>query len=144
MSKNTNLYNDLYKNVRMATYGIDCIIDAIENKKLKDVISKQNKVYLDYTKELENMSKELDVEVVDLNPLLKASSFTSIKMKTLMNNEKNHLCEMLIQGTTMGITTILIAIVENKDADIRLKEIANNIRKSQENFVDSLKDIILL
>ncbi|MBQ9792046.1 MAG: hypothetical protein IJW28_05675 [Clostridia bacterium] len=144
MSKNTNLYNDLYKNVRMATYGIDCIIDAIENKKLKDVISKQNKVYLDYTKELENMSKELDVEVVDLNPLLKASSFTSIKMKTLMNNEKNHLCEMLIQGTTMGITTILIAIAENKDADIRLKEIANNIRKSQENFVDSLKDIILL
>jgi hypothetical protein len=65
-------------------------------------------------------------------------------MKTIMNNEKNHLCEMLIQGTTMGITTIIIAISENKDADDDLKEIANDIRKSQENFVDSLKDIILL
>ena len=42
MNNNTNLYNDLYKNVRMATYGIDCIIDAIEYKKLKNVILKQN------------------------------------------------------------------------------------------------------
>ena len=144
MNKNTNLYNDLYKNVRMATNGIDCIIDAIEHKKLKDLILKQNKIYLDYTKKLEKLAKALKVEVVDLNPFLKASSFTSIKMKTIMNNEKNHLCEMLIQGTTMGITTIIIAISENKDADDYLKEIANDIRKSQENFVDSLKDIILL
>lgn len=144
MSNNTNLYNDLYKNVRMATYGIDCIIDAIEHKKLKTLIEKQNTIYLDYTKKLEDMSNELEVEVVDLNPFLKASSFTSIKMKTMLNNDKNNLSQMLIQGTTMGIVTILIAINENKDADIRLKEIANNIRKSQENFVDSLKDIILM
>ena len=144
MNKNTNLYNDLYKNVRMATYGIDCIIDAIEYKKLKDLILKQNKIYLDYTNKLEKLAKELNVEIMDINPFLKASSFTSIKMKTLINNEKNHLCDMLIQGTTMGITTIIVAISENKDADDRLKELANNIRKSQENFVDSLKDIILL
>ena len=144
MNDNQHLFNDLYKNVRMATYGIDCIMDAIDNKHLTNLIKKQNDKYLEYTTTLENISKDLNLEILDINPFLKASSFTSIKMKTMLNAKTTHLCDMLIQGTTMGITTTLISLVDNPNADSILVDVANSIRDSEEAFIESLKDIILL
>ena len=134
------LIDEAYKNVRMGSYAIDCIMPAVEeNKKLTDLLKKQNESYLKSVTQLEELSYELSHEIVDINPMLKGSSFASIKMKTMFNKESPHLAEMLIQGTTMGITQLIKSHGENPSFNDTLDKIVKDIIKYEEKFVDSLK-----
>lgn len=145
MNNNSNtseLLDRAYENVRMASFAIDCIMEKIENEKLAELIRKQNKFYLKAVTEIEEISKEVKHTLKDINPMAKGMSFMSIKTKTLMNNDSPKLAEMLIQGTTMGITDTLKAKDEFKTDNQKLKNIVNRIISHEEEFVDSLKTFL--
>lgn len=146
MENQTNIENELanrvYENVRMASYAIDCIIEKIENKNLAELLRKQNRFYLDMVEKIEAFAKNASFELKDINPMLKGMSYLSIKTKTLMNNDSPKLAEMLIQGTTMGVTDTLKALDEFKSNNEELTTIAKNIVSHEEEFVDSLKTFL--
>ena len=139
---NTKLLDEAYKNVRMASFAIDCIIDKIEDQSLEDLLRKQNDCYLNYVEKLEKLSEELKHKPKDINFMLKGMSFASIKTKSMMNDETPHLAEMLVQGTTMGITDTLKAKSEYPSDNHELKKIVDEIVKCEEKFVNSLKDFL--
>jgi len=137
--KTTKLLDEAYKNVRMGSYAIDCIMPEIKDEKLEDLMRKQNKCYLESVTEIENLSKELKHELADINPMLKGMSFTSIKMKTAFDKESSHLAQMLIEGTTMGITEMIKCNHETETNNDTLQKIIKDIIRYEEEFVDSLK-----
>lgn len=139
---NTNLLDEAYKNVRMASFAIDCIIDKIQDQSLEDLLRKQNDCYLNYVEKLESLSENLKHKPKDINFMLKGMSFASIKTKSMMNNETSHLAEMLVQGTTMGITDTLKAKSEYPSENHELNKIVDEIVKCEEKFVNSLKDFL--
>lgn len=136
------LLNEAYKNVRMASFAIDCLIDKIENKSLESLLRKQNKFYLKTVTEIEVLSQKMQFELKDINIFLKGSSFVSIKMKTLMNNDSPKFAEMLVQGTTMGITDTLKAKSEFESNNEDVINIVDEIVSHEEEFVDSLKQYL--
>ena len=138
----TKLLDEGYKNVRMASFAIDCIIDKIEDQSLEDLLRKQNDCYLNYVEQLEKLSEELKHKPKDINIMLKGMSFASIKTKSMMNDETPHLAEMLVQGTTMGITDTLKAKSEYPTDNKELIKIIDEIVKCEEKFVNSLKDFL--
>lgn len=146
MEQNSNNINELldkcYENVRMASYAIDCLMEKIHNPKLAELLRKQNKFYLDSVSSIENLAREIGHELKDINPLLKGTSFVSIKMKTLMNNDTPKFAEMLIQGTTMGITDTIKAKNDYPTNNEKLSSIVDRIIKHEEEFVDSLKTFL--
>ena len=139
---NIELLDEAYKNVRMASFAIDCIIDKIENKSLEDLLRKQNDCYLNYVEKIEKLSEELKHKPKDINIMLKGMSFASIKTKSMMNNETPHLAEMLVQGTTMGITDTLKAKSEFPSNNQKLNSIVDEIVNCEEKFVQSLKNFL--
>jgi uncharacterized protein YsxB (DUF464 family) len=139
---NVKLLNDAYKNVRMGSYAIDCIIEKIENKGLDSLIRKQNEFYLNLTNKLDEYARKNAYQPKDVNTMLKTSSFISINLKTLMNKDTSHIAQMLIEGTTMGITTLIKERKENPNADLELIQLSSEIISNQEMFVESLKDFL--
>ncbi len=139
---NIELLDEAYKNVRMASFAIDCIIDKIEEKSLEDLLRKQNDCYLNYVEKIEKLSEELKHKPKDINIMLKGISFASIKTKSMMNNETPHLAEMLVQGTTMGITDTLKAKSEFPSNNQKLNSIVDEIVNCEEKFVESLKNFL--
>lgn len=135
----TKLIDEAYKNMRMGSFAIDAIITKIEDKELENLLRKQNKFYLDTTKKLEKISKDFKHEPVDINIFLKGSSFASIKLKTMMNNETPKIASMLIEGTTMGITEMIKAQNEYPADNQEIIKITNDIVSNEEEFVESLK-----
>lgn len=136
------LIDEAYKNMRMGSFAIDAIITKIEDKDLENLLRKQNKFYLDTTKKLEKLSNDYKHEPVDINIFLKGSSFASIKLKTMMNNETPKLASMLIEGTTMGITEMIKAQNEYQIDNDDIKKITNDIVSNEEQFVESLKKFL--
>ena len=135
----TKLIDEAYKNVRMASFAIDCLIEKIENKSLEDLLRKQNQYYLESTKSIEAFSKSIKHKIIDINPFLKGMSFTSIKVKTLINNESSHHAQMLVEGTTMGITQLIKAKSDYPAKNNKLTGIVQKIIEYEEAFVESLK-----
>ncbi len=135
----TKLIDEAYKNVRMASFAIDSIIEAIENKDLENLLRKQNRFYLETTKKIEKISQEFKHKPVDINIFLKGSSFASIKLKTMMNNETSKLASMLIEGTTMGITEMIKAQSDYPSKNDDIFQITDEIVSNEEEFVESLK-----
>ncbi|MBQ3048166.1 MAG: hypothetical protein IJD48_04040 [Clostridia bacterium] len=142
MENTKKLIDEVYKNVRMASYAIDCLIEKIENRELEELLRKQNKFYLDMVERIQVLSNGIDYEPKDISMMLKGMSFTSIKMKTMMNNDTPKFAEMLVQGTTMGITDTLKAKGEYKTDNSELKQIVDEVIHSEEEFVDSLKTFL--
>ena len=146
MEEQKNITNELanrvYENVRMASYAIDCIIEKIENKKLAELLRKQNKYYLSMVEKIEKFASSMDFKLKDINPILKGMSYISIKTKTIMNNDSPKLAEMLIQGTTMGVTDTLKAMTEFKSRNEKLKAMAEDIVSHEEKFIESLKTFL--
>ena len=136
------LADRLYENVRMASFAIDCLIEKIENQNLAELLRKQNKFYLSVVTELEDFVRAQNFEMKDISGILKGMSYLSIKMKTLMNNDSPKFAEMLIQGTTMGITDTMKAQSEFETSNEELNQIANRLVSHEEEFVDSLKTFL--
>lgn len=139
---NIKLLDEAYKNVRMASYAIDCLIDKIENKELEDLLRKQNRFYLDTVTRLEGISQRMEHEPKDISIMLKGMSYLSINMKTMANNDTPKFAEMLVQGTTMGITDTIKAKDEYPTDDGELAEVVDEIISHEEEFVDSLKTFL--
>ena len=140
---NSELLNAVFKNVTMATHAIDSIRDKITNKKLLKLVEKQNEIYEKLTADCKTLASEISQEINAINPFLKMSSSVSINMKTMMNDETNHIAEMLIQGTTMGITDIIKSLGDFSTANKEIKNVAITLQHSEEEFVDSLKTFLV-
>ena len=138
----TNLLDEAYKNVRMASFAIDSVITKIENPDLENLLRKQNEFYLKTTKKIEKISEEFKHKPADINIFLKGSSFAAIKVKTMLNNDTTKLATMLIDGTTMGITEMIKAQSEYPCNVDSVKKITNSIVNAEEDFVESLKDFL--
>lgn len=137
-----NLINKAYENARMATYAIDCLIERIDSPELEDLVRKQNEFYLQCVKEINNLAKSKDIELEDVSLMEKGMSYISIKMKTMNDNDASKISEMLVQGTTMGITDMIKSKRDYEVENEELLNIVDRIISHEEEFVDSLKTFL--
>ncbi len=137
-----NLFDKAYENVRMGSYAIDCIMERIKNDDLAELIRKQNKFYLDTVLKIEELARKEGYKLKDISMMLKGMSYLSIKTKTAFNNETAYLAELLVRGTTMGITDMIKSKNENPCENAELLVIVERIISHEEEFVDSLKTFL--
>ena len=140
---NKNVLNTIYQTADMGVHAIDKIFDAIKDDRLIVLILKQKDKYEEVSNKCQKMATKYGYNIDTLSGMAKMGSTISIKMKSAFNNTMPHLCEMLIQGTTMGITTLLKCVGENTTTDEKTRQLAQDLQTAMEEFVDSLKTLIV-
>jgi len=136
---NEKLINEIYQNVRMAIWAIDCINEYIKNEKFSNLVKKQDIIYQRIETKCEEIANKLNIELKDINPMLKGMSWMKIKLDNIINDDDDKIAEKLIQGTTMGVTQIITAVDSHKEGDKEIVDLGNNLRKIEEEFIESLK-----
>ncbi len=136
---NEKAINDVYKNAHIALQSISDILPSVEDEGLKAELKEQ---YEGYEKVIGNISTfmaEQNITPKDINPLKKAMLWSSIKMKTMFDNSKNQIAEMMINGTVMGITelTAMKNESENLCEDVLQKVI--ELLELEESYNERLK-----
>ena len=76
--------------------------------------------------EISTYMAEKGVEPKDVNFFKKAMMYGSIKMKTVMNNSRNQIADMMIKGTVMGISELTAMKNENTNLD---QDVLNFVEK---------------
>ena len=136
---NQKALNDIYKNAHIALQSISDLLPAVEDDDIKNELQEEYEGYEKVIGKLSTFMAEHNVEPKDVNPLKKAMLWSSIKMKTLFNNSRNQVAEMMINGTVMGINELTAMKNEGANVDEGVLELLNELLSLEEQYEQNLK-----
>lgn len=131
--------NDVYKNAHIALQSISDILPSVEDEELRKELKEQYEGYERVMGKISSYMVENGLEKKDINPLKKAMLWSSIKMKTLMNNSRNQIAEMMINGTVMGINELTAMKNEEENFPEEIKNILLELLVLEESYEQKLK-----
>ena len=137
--KNTNLINALYQNTDMGISSIRKLYPKIKNESLKNEMKEQLSNYNQQKKKYINLMKTNKIHVEKISPFIKIMTSTGIAMNCAKDSSSEHIAEMLIQGTNMGIIKINQAMNRTSQANSRFIDEAQMILKKEQRYIDNLK-----
>ncbi len=142
-----NQYNqkaivDAYKNAHIALQSISDLIPSVDDKSIKDELKEEYEGYEKIICKMSAFMKEQKIERQDINVFKKAMLWGSIKMKTLFNNSKNQVAEMMINGTVMGINELNAMKNESENLQEDVKELILELLKLEEDYQKKLKKFL--
>ncbi len=136
---NEKAINDTYKNAHIALQSISDLIPSVDNKEIKKELKEEYEGYEKLIGEISSYMAKNDIEPKDINPLKKAMLWSSIKMKTLFNNSKNQVAEMMINGSVMGINELTAMKNEGENLDEEVLGYVEKLLSLEENYTERLK-----
>ena len=136
---NQKAINDIYKNAHIALQSISDLIPSVEHDDLKNELIEQYEGYEKVIGKASTFMAENDIEAKDVNPMKKAMLWSSIKIKTLFNNSKNQVAEMMINGTVMGINELTAMKNESSNLNDEILSILDELLSLEEEYEQRLK-----
>jgi hypothetical protein len=145
MDENIELLTHIYETAEMGSYTITTLINKIKNKenKIKFMLEKEIKEYEKYIKLTEKLITKKGATPKKTSFMAKMGSNIGIMKETMMDNSDAALAQMLIEGITMGVTTVGAKMSSyKKNADRKILRLAANFVEFQEEEIEKLKAYI--
>ena len=136
---NKKAITDVYKNAHLALQSISDLLPAVEDEDVKVELKEEYEGYEKIIGEVSSFMAQNGIEPKDVNPFKKAMLWSSIKMKTLFDNSRNQVAEMMINGTVMGINELTAMKNESENLEPKILELLEKLLKLEENSEQRLK-----
>lgn len=136
---NGKAINDVYKNAHIALQSISDVMPSVDCDDLKKELRDEYEGYEKIIGEISTYMSEQKVEPKDIGAFKKAMMWSSIKMKTLMDDSRNKIADMMIKGTVMGINELKAMENEKENYDEKVAEFISALLKLEEGYVEKLK-----
>ena len=103
---NSETLSEIYRNAQLALQSISNILPEIEDGAIKEEIRRQHEEYEKICSSAALLARANGQELKEPGAIKKAMMWSSIKMSTMSDNSTQHIADMMIQGTVMGITSL--------------------------------------
>ena len=140
MLNESEIINFIRQNVQMGIDGIKIVIDDVKSKEFYDELKSELREYDEIFNEAEELADRAGYEKVDINAAVKIASHLSGRLRTI-NGGDSKIAESMIQGSTMGVTKLIMHINEFNGDDDVLK-IAERLLKFLEGNIENLKQFL--
>lgn len=142
MDQNAELLNYIHQNAQMGVVTTGQLKEIADDKKFLDLINRQNEEYKNLNREAEHLINKHNYQEKDLNSMAKISVHMNISMKTLTNKSPEHIAEMMIQGSTMGVIEAKKNIKKYQNADPKAVNLAEKLLHTEESNIEHLKSFL--
>lgn len=139
---NDKATQDVYKNAHIALQSISDLMASVEDEELKNELKDEYEGYEKIIGEISTFMAEQGIQPQDVNFFKKAMLWSSIKMKTLFDNSKNQIAEMMINGTVMGINELTAMQNEKVNLSPEVEKIVENLLRFEEECEKRLKKFL--
>lgn len=137
--KQPELENALYRNAAMGSSAIRQVLPKVNDGALKKELSKQLNEYHNTASAVAG-SMRSDSNSPQRLPLMKrAMTKAGIAFELARDNSTEHIAEMMIQGTNMGIIDINKALNGTKNLSPQAAKQAKEMLSKEQQYLDSLK-----
>ncbi len=103
---NSETLSEIYRNAQLALQSISDILPEVEDEGIRNEILRQHEEYEKICSSAALLARTNGQELKEPGPIKKAMMWSSIKMSTMSDNSAQHIADMMIQGTVMGITSL--------------------------------------
>ncbi len=139
---NKKAINDTYKNAHIAMQSIADLLPAVDDSDIRDELQEQYDGYDKIICEISAFLAENNLPAKDINPMKKAMLWGSIKMKTMVNNSRNQVADMMINGTVMGINELTAMMNEEQNLNEEIKGFVSRLLELEEDYQQRLKKFL--
>lgn len=143
MDANNEMLNYIHQNAEMGQNTITKLIDIVEDGKFKSALQSQFNEYKQIFDETEKIVNKYGKTTKDINTLQKMEAYMMISMKTMNDKSPDHISEMLMQGSIMGIIQIIRRLKRYKnEVDSDVYNLGEKLLKTEQNNIEQLKEFI--
>lgn len=140
MLNESEIINFIRQNVQMGIDGIKIVIDDVKSKEFYEELKSELREYNEIFNDAEELADRAGYQKVDINAAVKIASHLSGRLRTI-NGGDSKIAESMIQGSTMGVTKLIMHINEfNGDQDVL--KIAERLLKFLEGNIENLKQFL--
>ena len=124
--------------------GSDSMVNIMPNtndREFKSLMTAQLDGYEKFASQARERLLEIGGEPKEENVMTKMWASIGMKMNTAMDSTVSHLAEMIIEGSTMGMTDTIKILrdYENTDVPENALKLCNDIIKFEEKNIDIMK-----
>ena len=141
VKRTADLLSEIYKNVKMAEESIIAIMPKVKSEELKSDLTVQLSVYEAFASRATKLLAEQGVKPEDESLMAKMGAKWGIMMNTMKDSTDEHLVQMMIEGTTMGVGEMLrwIRASENTGVSEASLRLARDVCAFEEKTVEDMK-----
>lgn len=144
VKKTSDLLEEVYKNVRMASESILDLMPKVRSEKFRSDLTVQLSVYEKFASRAAKLISSEGGTPDDGSTWAKMGAKWGIMMNTMKDATTEHLVQMMIEGTTMGVGELLrwIREAENKRVSEEALSLAREVCAFEEKTVEELKSYL--
>ena len=141
MTASSEILAKLYKNEKMGADSIEKLITKTSDGDFKEKLQAQKNGYDEYASKVKALLCKNGEMAKEEAPMTKFWASVGIAMNTMIDASSSHLAEMVIEGSTMGITDTTKVINEyESDPECReAVELARKIVKFEQDNIEIMK-----
>lgn len=136
------ILQEIQRNTEMGMTAIDTILDKIGDDEFSLQLSRQSLRYSEIHNKALDQILENEGEVYHGNQITDLMLKGSIHANTVLNVSREHLAEMMIQGSNRGITSMWKAMKHNQLASDEAVELARELVDFEEKNIERLKEYL--
>lgn len=139
MSGNTELLNFVYQNSQMGIESLSQLIELSDDEEFKACMEKQLEKYREFNKEARRILEEHGHNEKSIGMFDKLKTYLMINLQTMNDKSASHMAQMLIEGSSMGVTNALQDLRKYEEADTEILRLMRKLYKFEEKNVETYK-----
>ena len=142
MNANAEFLNYVYQNSQMGVDTLQQLLDITEDEKLQAYLEKQLEGYRKFHSEARDLLNRNGYDEKGLGTFEKVRTYLMVNLQTMTDASTSHIAKMLIQGSTMGVTSLTRQIRDYDGEDTEVLDFAKKQLKREEKNIDELKKFL--
>ena len=102
---NIEFLNLIYQNAEMGLIGIDCVIDKVEDEKIRHLIKEQREEYEEFCNDAKKLLTKYNVKADEISGIQKLSSKIMSELMSINKEDKN-IVKLMMEGNEKGVIAI--------------------------------------
>lgn len=137
-----DLLEKTYQNASIGITAIEAVLNKASDQEFNNALYKQLRDYQELKEKSGIQLQHNGAAAKDNSIYEKAMMKGNVKMNTLINSSESHIAQMVIQGSTMGITQMTRLLNNSKNADGVSTDIAKEFIKKEEDNIEVMKKFL--
>lgn len=138
-NKETEVLNSIYRGAKTGSQAIIDLLPKAENSRFCSDLQTQEQEYNNISAEAANMLISMGSEPEPVSAIKKAGMKMGVEMNTIMNNDTGYLAQLMIKGSTMGITNMTKVLNNYENPNPQVTDLAQRLIKTEQQNIDRLK-----
>ena len=142
MQSDIEMLNNIRKTTEMGQYGINSVINYASDTDLYRALKQQMTEYDKICDAADRMLRERAASGSHVGTMAKMSSEISAAMNMMMSPTASKIAEMMIKGSTMGITKNIKNIHKYDGASGDIMMLANKLVATEQDNIEQMKKFL--